>query len=277
MNDPQLLGSWEGITLWSAIVGYTLACVIAVYGAMFKKNPERTLLALLALSAILHTASLGLRWLRLGHIPVGSVFEMLSANVWGLSVALALAYWLLPRVRAAAVFGLPVIVLLMGWMLLVPAGDSALPATYKTVWLFIHIGFIKLFLGCAFIALALAAVILSRKIAWGLDRFSRLPNDISLGELSFRCLAMGWIFDSLGIVAGAIWAQDAWGRYWSWDQLEVWSLITWLTIGFSVHLRSAYKLSPRTGAYLVCAVWVIAFFTFFGIPFVSTGLHKGAV
>lgn len=277
MNPVIDLGVLEGITLWAAIVGFTIACILALFGAVLRKNPERTLLFFLAAAALLHTVSLGVRWVRLGHVPVGTVFEMLSANIWGLGLALALGYWLLPRVRAAAVFGLPIIVLLMGWMLMVPASDSVLPATYKTVWLFIHIGFIKLFLGCALIALAVSGVILARGLACGRDRFTRLPGDASLTELSFRFLALGWIFDSLGIIAGAIWAQDAWGRYWSWDQLEVWSLITWLTIGFAVHLRTAYRVTPRTGAYLVLTVWLIAFFTFFGVPFVSPSLHKGAI
>lgn len=277
MNDELPLVAWEAITLWTAVVGYTLACVLAIGGAVLKKAPERTILFFVASSALLHTVSLGVRWARLGHVPVGSVFEMLSANVWGLSFALAFGYWLFARVRPAAVFALPIIVLLMGWMLLVPTYDSVLPATYKTIWLFIHIGFIKLFLGAAFIALALSCVVLARRTRWGADRFARMPGDASIIELAYRFLAIGWIFDTLGIIAGAIWAQDAWGRYWSWDALEVWSLITWLTIGFAVHLRSSYKLSPVASALMIAAVWVAAFFTFFGVPFVSTSLHKGAI
>ncbi len=277
MNAMITLDVLEGVTLWTAIVGYTVACIVAVFGTVLKKSLERTQLLLLSTASILHTVALGTRWIRLDHVPVGTVFEMLSANIWGLGMALALGYWLLPRVRAATVFALPIIVLLMGWMLMVPATDSVLPATYKTVWLFIHIGFIKLFLGCAFIALAVSGVILTRQLAWGGARFARLPDDASLIELGFRFLAMGWIFDSLGIIAGAIWAQDAWGRYWSWDQLEVWSLITWLTIGFAVHFRTAYKISPIAGAWMVVVVWLVAFFTFFGVPFVSPSLHKGAI
>jgi ABC-type transport system involved in cytochrome c biogenesis permease subunit len=85
------------------------------------------------------------------------------------------------------------------------------------------------------------------------------------------------IFDTLGVVAGSIWAQDAWGQYWSWDKLEVWSLVTWLTISLTLHVRKPFKTTPQTNALLVIATWLIAFFTFFGIPFVSATLHKGAI
>lgn len=277
MNEAATLAVYEESTLWAGVVGYTLACVLAVIGTVLRKRPDRTVLAFLAAAVALHTFSIGARWVRLGHVPVGSVFEMLSANVWGLGLALALGYLLFPRVRPAAAFGLPLLVLLMGWMLMVPAHDSVLPASYKNVWLFIHIGFIKLFLGCAFIALVLSCVVLARKSAWGLDRFAKMPNDPSLIELGYRFMGIAWIFDTLGIIAGAIWAQDAWGRYWSWDPLEVWSLITWLTIGFAVHFRSSFRMSPLSAAWMVLAVWCAAFFTFFGVPFVSTALHQGAI
>jgi ABC-type transport system involved in cytochrome c biogenesis permease subunit len=90
-------------------------------------------------------------------------------------------------------------------------------------------------------------------------------------------MAIGFIFESLMLVAGAIWAQDAWGRYWAWDPLETWSFLTWLVLGIGLHARVTFKLSPRTGAILVISVFVIAFLTFFGMPFISTTPHKGAV
>lgn len=276
MSALSLL-QWEAVTLWTAVIGYALSCAAAIIGLAMKKRPEKTILGLMLLTVLVHTGSLGVRWARLDHVPVGSMFEMLSANVWGLMVALTVAYWRLPRVRPTAAFGLPIIVLLMGWMLLRQGGDTTLPRTYNTVWLFVHIGFIKLFLGCAFVALVQSLVVLARRTKFGGERLVRLPDDTTLIELSFRILAIAWIFDSLGIVAGAIWANDAWGRYWSWDPLETWSLMTWLSIGAAMHAKAAFKLRNLTAAALVVGVFVVAFLTFFGIPFVSTALHKGAI
>lgn len=265
----------EFTALWTAVVGNALACAIAMYALVFRKRPERTLLVLMVVSWSLHTGSIGLRWLRQGHFPVGNMFEMLSANVWGLMTAVLVGYWLLPRMRAFAALVLPIVVLIMGWMMFPPWSESAIPPSYRTVWLFVHIAFIKLFLGSALVALGLSGIVLLRKFNIGRDRFAGMPGDRSLDETAYRCMALALIFDTLGISAGAIWAHNAWGRYWSWDNLEVWSLITWLSIGLTLHLRATFKTSPQFNGYMIFATFMIAFFTFFGIPFVSTGLHQG--
>jgi ABC-type transport system involved in cytochrome c biogenesis permease subunit len=267
----------ESLSLWIALIGYSLICAIAIIGVVFRKRPERTLLALMTLSIALHTVAIGARWMRIEHIPVGNNFELLSGNVWGLMIAVTLGYWLLPRVRVFAALVMPVIIMLMAWMLLMAKDESSLPPTYDTIWLFIHIGFLKLFLGSAFVALGIAGIILLRAANIGRERFSKLPTDKSLDGTAYRCMALALIFDTLGVVAGAIWAQDAWGHYWSWDKLEVWSLVTWLSIGLMLHVRASFKTEPMTNALMIVATWLIAFFTFFGIPFVSTALHKGMV
>ena len=90
-------------------------------------------------------------------------------------------------------------------------------------------------------------------------------------------MILGFVFETLMLIAGAIWAQDAWGRYWGWDPLETWAFLTWLALAFFIHLRVTFKLRPRAGAYAIITVFVLAFLTFFGVPFVSTAPHKGAV
>ncbi|HYD94714.1 MAG TPA: cytochrome c biogenesis protein CcsA [Noviherbaspirillum sp.] len=267
----------ELLCFWTALTGYSVATAIALYALVFRKRPERTLLALMACAWLLHTGAIGARWERLGHLPFINIFEMLSANVWGLMAAVVIGYWLLPKLRHFAAVVLPVVMLVMAWMLLVPREASSLPPTYHTVWLFIHIAFIKLFLGAAFIALGLSVIVLLRTVGIGASRFASLPDNDSLDGTAYRCMALALIFDTLGIVAGSIWAQDAWGRYWSWDKLEVWSLVTWLSIGLTLHVRRPFRTLPHTNAVLIVATFVIAFFTFFGIPFVSKALHQGIV
>lgn len=268
---------FELLAFWAALVGYSVATAIAMWALVFAKRPERTLTALMLVSFLLHTAAIGARWVRLDHIPVNNMFEMLSANIWGLMAAVNIGYWLLPRMRAFAAIALPVVMLILAWMLVTQRGDSTFPPSYNTVWLFIHIGFIKLFLGCAFVALGISGIILLRSAGFGGERLARVPDDVALDRTAYRCMGLALIFDTLGIMAGAIWAQDAWGRYWSWDRLEIWSLLTWLSIGLTLHVRKPFNTTPRTNALLVVGTWLVAFFTFFGIPFVSTSLHKGMV
>jgi ABC-type transport system involved in cytochrome c biogenesis permease subunit len=267
----------ESLSLWIALIGYLAICVLAVMGVVLQKRPERTLLALMVLSLALHSLAIAARWIRIEQLPVGTRFELLSSNIWGLMLAITLGYWRLPKVRAFAAVLMPVVIMQMVWMQLMTTEASSLPPTYDTFWKYVHISFLKLFLGSAFVALGLAGIVLLRTANWGRARFAGLPGDKSLDGTAYQCMALALIFDTLGVVAGAIWAQDAWGRYWGWDTLEVWSLVTWLSIGLMLHVRASFKTSPVINALLIVVTWLIAFFTFFGIPFVSTAFHKGMV
>jgi cytochrome c-type biogenesis protein CcsB len=257
-------------------VVYVIAGSAAIFGVVFKKRPERSVLLLMLAGIVLHTISIALRWERLGHGPFVTMFEILSSNVWSMMLAFALAYWRLPAIRASAAVVMPILFMVMGWLLTSNPGEVHLPPTYHTIWLFIHIGFGKVFMGAVLVAVGLSGVILLRAAGKG-QRFERLPEDAHLGELTFRCMAVGFIFETLMLIAGAIWAQDAWGRYWNWDPLETWAFLTWLVLAFSLHLRLTYRLSPKAGAWLVLAVFVTAFLTFFGVPFISETPHQGAV
>lgn len=263
--------------LWMAVVAYVLSGSCAIVGVLLKKRPDRAVLALMVFGLVLHTASIALRWERLGHGPFVSMFEILSSNVWSLMLVFAGAYWRLPAVRPMAAVVMPILFIMMGWLMTVSPGETRLPPTYHTVWLFIHIGFAKVFMGFTLVSVGLSGIILSRSTNFGRERFQRLPESDRLSELSFRCLAIGFVFESLMLIAGAIWAQDAWGRYWDWDPLETWSFITWLLVAISLHARVAFQVSPRQGAWMIIAVFVTAFMTFFGVPFVTQSAHQGAV
>ncbi len=269
MNELQLL--------WAALVAYVIAGSAAIFAVVWRRRPERFVLITMLLGLSLHTASIVLRWQQLGHGPYITMFEILSSNIWSLMLAFAIAYWRLPAVRGAAAVVMPILFIMMGWLMMTSPAEGHLPSTYHTVWLFIHLGFGKVFLGATLVAVGLAGVILARASERGRRLFERLPTNERLDDLAYRCMALGFIFESLMLLAGAIWAQDAWGRYWAWDPLETWAFLTWLTLGIALHARVTYKLSPRIGALLVLGVFAVAFLTFFGVPFISTSAHKGAV
>ncbi|HGG59005.1 MAG TPA: hypothetical protein ENK26_03690 [Gammaproteobacteria bacterium] len=267
---------YETLILWLALIAYVLAGTLAIVGAVMGRRPARAVLLFLVVGLMLHTLSLGMRWQRIGHGPYVTMFEILSSNIWSLTLIFTLAYWRIRAIRPAAAVVMPLIFMMMAWMLLMHPGEGHLPSTYDTIWLYIHILMGKVFFGSVLVALALALVILIRRVA-GSGRFARMPNDRSLDELAYRFMALGFIFDSLMLVAGAIWAQDAWGRYWSWDPLETWAFLTWLMLGFAIHFRLTMEPSPRVSAVLVAMVFTLGFLTFFGIPFISMAPHKGMV
>ncbi len=267
----------EALLLWLAVGVYVAAGSLAIVGVVMGKRPERTVLGLLVLGLVLHGFSIGLRWERLGHGPYLTMFEILSSNIWSLLFIFSLAYWRFRPIRPIAAVVVPVVFIMMGWMLLLNRGPGHLPATYNTIWLAIHILFGKVFLGTVLVAVGMAGVILLRRAGVGVQRLSRLPDDRRLDDLAYRFMALGFIFETLMLIAGAIWAQNAWGRYWSWDPLETWSFITWVVLAFALHLRATLKPAPRRGAVLILTVFVLAFLTFFGVPFISKVPHQGAI
>jgi ABC-type transport system involved in cytochrome c biogenesis permease subunit len=263
--------------LWAAVVLYVGCGALALAAAVLGKRPERTVGALMVAGLALHTVSLTLRWVRLGHGPFLTMFEILASNVWSLTLVFAIAYWRIRALRPVAAVVMPILFLMMGWLLMSHPGEGHMPPTYNTTWLFIHVGFGKIFLGSVLVAVGISGVIVLRWGELSPRAFARLPADRQLEELAYRFMMMGLLFETLMLITGAIWAQDAWGRYWAWDPLETWAFITWLTLAVAIHLRAAVKPAPVIGATLVLGVFALAFLTFFGVPFVSTAPHQGAV
>ena len=265
----------EALLLWAALLGYVIAGVAAIFGVLLGRRPERGVLALLALGLALHTSSIAVRWVSVGHGPYTNLYEILSSNIWSMLLVFTLAYWRFPAVRPGAAVVMPIMFVLMGWMLVIGSAPGHLPPTYNTVWLYIHVGFAKIFSGALLVSVALAGIILLRRIAALRPRLAWLPADPGLDDLNFRFLALALVFHSLMRVAGAVWAQDAWGRYWAWDPLETWSFFIWLLLAFTIHLRVTFTPQPLANAGLVITIFVLAFLNFFGVPFVSEVPHRG--
>lgn len=267
----------ELLLLWIAIGTYVLCGTIAIFAVILGKRPERTVLGLLVVGLLLHGGSILLRWLRLDHGPYLTMFEILSSNVFSLLLFYAIAYWRYRPIRPTAAIIMPLMFVMMAWLVLSSPGEGHLPPTYDTTWLVIHILFGKVFLGSVLVAVGMAGIIMLRHFNIATEKLARLPENHRLDDLAYRFMALGLIFDTLMLIAGAIWAQDAWGRYWAWDPLETWSFLTWLTMAIALHLRVTYRPLPLRGAVMVMTVFVLAFLTFFGVPFISTAPHQGAV
>jgi ABC-type transport system involved in cytochrome c biogenesis permease subunit len=252
--------------LWSALLAYVAAGSTAIVAVALERRPERWILVLLLAGVSLHGASIAARWVAVGHGPFITLFEILSSNIFSLTLVFAIAYWRIPAVRPAAAFVAPVLFIMMGWLLVTHPGEGHFPPTYRTIWLYVHVALGKVFLGAVLVAVGLSGMILAR-----------LPRAEALEELAFRFMAIGFVFETLMLISGAIWAQDAWGRYWAWDPLETWAFLTWLSLAAFLHARIAFRVGPRASALMILAVFALAFLTFFGVPFVSTAPHKGAI
>ncbi len=225
----------------------------------------------LAAGLAVHSASIALRWERVDHGPFINLYEILSSNLWSLMLAYLLFLPWAAKHREAGKYVVPLLAMLMLWLLLTTPRDTYLPATYDTVWLYFHVVTGKVFLGLLMLSAAVSIAEARRRGAMPADN-----SDSAAASLAYRLLAFAFVFESMMLLFGAIWAQDAWGRYWAWDPLETWAFLTWLSVVFVLHWRLKYS-HRRWFAALVGACFVIAFLTFFGVPFVSTAPHKGMI
>jgi len=102
------------------------------------------------------------------------------------------------------------------------------------------------------------------------------PPARTLDELSYRAIAWGFPFLAVGIVSGAVWANYAWGTYWSWDPKETWSLITWFIYAAYLHARVTRGWRGKRAAYISIAGFLAVIFLYWGVSFVLPGLHAYA-
>ncbi len=271
--------------LWAGLFSYAVAMGLAVRGVWFidataqvrlYRRNEMLLLGAVVIGVVLLAIALGVRWERLGHGPFVNLFELLTSQLFSLGLIYAIIYWKVPAIRPSAVVVMALIWILGTWVLMLEPTDTTFPPTYHNNWLWAHVGFGKVFLTFCLVAAGLAGTILLRAI----PRFSGwLPelSDEMLDYMAWRFMILALIFDSLMLIAGAVWAQDAWGRYWSWDALETSSFMTWLSIGAGIHARLTYKIPIKIGALAILAIFGLAFMTYFGTPYYSEAAHKGVI
>lgn len=267
--------AFEARVLGFAVMGYLLAAALSAISTAFGTGRQRATFGLLAGALTLHTLAIGYRWVRLDHGPYVDMFEILSSNVWSLHLAAVVVFLSLPRLRPALAATLLLLAVLTVWMWLTPVKDTMAPVTYSTIWLPIHVTLGKFFLGLATPATGLALILLCRELA-GMP-FTSLPDTTALETAIYRLLLIAVVFQSLMLLAGAAWAQNAWARYWGWDPLESWAFITWTATLLFLHLRPRVAARPKFSAMFSILIFCLAFYTFFGVPFISTSPHKGAI
>ncbi len=273
MDNLHLL-KYEVIFHWGAVALYIVSTIFFAYSVSFKKTSVLKYGMFSALAGLVpHSIALGLRWNMAGHGPYMAKYEVLSSNAWVVILMFILVGWKIPRLRAAGIIVVPLSFLMMTFGLFANPELKKLPPALSGVWLVIHILFNKLAVGAILISLGSAVLYLLKKGNKDREFYRKLPSLEVLDEYSYKFIAFGFIFWSITIVAGSIWANEAWGRYWGWDPIETWSLITWLLYGLFLHLRYFFKLRGVKSVYMLIACFVVSVITIFFIPFIIETLH----
>lgn len=265
----------EQVCLLIAIVAYSLAAIAAWAAVLTRRRLDSIVTIATSLAVAACLLSIALRWQQTGNGPFLTLYEVLLSNLFSLGFIFIVIYITVPRARPASLLVLPLLSLLGWWTFDADPAPLVLPATYDTALLWIHVGVGKVFLGMNLVAVGLAGLIFLRQLNRNLFPVNAVSADDELDELAWRFMAVAFVFHSLMLIAGAVWAQDAWGRFWAWDSLETWAFITWLVMALSLHARITYRMPRWSGSLLIFSVFILAFLTFFGVPFTSVGPHKG--
>nr|YP_009462480.1 cytochrome c biogenesis protein [Syringa vulgaris]AUT85331.1 cytochrome c biogenesis protein [Syringa vulgaris] len=91
---------------------------------------------------------------------------------------------------------------------------------------------------------------------------------------SYRVISLGFLFLTIGILSGAVWANEAWGSYWSWDPKETWAFITWIVFAIYLHIRTNIKWKGINSAIVASIGFLIIWICYFGVNLLGIGLHS---
>ncbi len=230
-----------------------------------------------------HLGALVTRGVAADRAPWGNMYEfVMTATLVGVSAWLVvLAKW--RNLRHLGLFVTLVASILLaiaGMTLYVPVGP--LVPALQSYWLVIHVGAASIASGIFLVGFVAAAMHLIRlghdqgKQNFPYSLGERLPQADALERVTFRVHAFAFPIWTFGVIAGAIWAEAAWGRYWNWDPKEVWSFIAWVVYACYLHARSTPSVSRRITSWIAVAGWVTMLVNLFGVNLVASGLHSYA-
>jgi len=215
------------------------------------------------------SAALVFRSFATGHGPFANMYEFSIAFAWG---ALLVNGYFLRRYRqwAVSVIVLPLALALLLYSTTVSSEvEPLVPALQNNLLLTVHVATAMIAYGAFAFGFAAAFLYLLQSD----DRRRLLPKRELLDDISYRATLVGFPFLTLTIVLGAIWADIAWGKYWSWDPKESASLVTWIVCCAYLHTRSTRGWRGRRAALMLMLVFVATLFTFYGNLFFG-GLHS---
>ena len=226
---------------------------------------------------VLHAGLIVYRSLVFRSFAVSNLYESLNFFAWIIILVYVISEYR-QRQGADGVFVLPLVVLLVAFAAVLNSKIRPLPPVLQSPWMAVHVTLCFLSYACFTLALVFAVMYLwqekelkSRKID---TFFFRLPPLEFLDRLGYRTIVFGFIFLSLGIVTGSVWAQQAWGTFWSWDPKETWSLVMWLLYLVYLHCRLMSGWRGKKSAYLAIIGFGVMLFTYIGVSFLLPGIHS---
>ena len=282
-----------------------IALPISFWSVASNRNSSASTL-LIATTNLFLTSQLILRWWQSGHFPISNLYESLCFLTWGCTLTQLFAEraWRSPVVSAVST---PVTLLCIGFAsFALPENlqsSSPLVPALRSSWLIMHVSVIM----CSYAALLIGSILsfavffvdLNKEInirnssigSGGFRQSSdiflnnknenlkiiqpiNMTNAEQLDSLSYRAITAGFLLLTVGLISGAVWANEAWGSWWSWDPKETWALICWLVYAAYLHTRLTKGWQGKKPAMVAIAGFFVIIVCYIGVNLLGIGLHS---
>lgn len=260
------------------------------------------------------TGLLVTRWIFLGHLPLSDLYESLIFLSWGFSIIHMIPYFKKQQTHLSAITAPSVIFTqgftTSGFLNEMHQSAILVPAL-QSHWLMMHVsmmvlGYAALLCG-SLLSLALLIITFRKFIRIFSKSNNLLTESFSFGEIqyvnernnvlqntslissqnyyryqliqqldrwSYRIISLGFILLTIGILSGAVWANEAWGSYWNWDPKETWAFITWTIFAIYLHIRTNKNYETENSAIVASMGFLIIWICYFGVNLLGIGLHS---
>ena len=292
---------YDPVAFLGLLVFYILLINLPIsLNALFRKKSSFLVSLLTIMVNFMIALQLIFRWSFSGHFPISNLYESLYFLSW----AITMGQLLIEREYQSPVIpsiAIPIELFAVAFASFVLPEDlkssSNLVPALRSSWLIMHVSVVMLSYAALIIGSLLSASILFidknqplqiRSSSIGIGGY-KVSNNISfnnkvgsdefshseeLDTLSYRSILIGFVLLTLGLISGAVWANEAWGTWWSWDPKETWAFISWLFYAAYLHMRISKGWQGRRPALLATMGFLVVLVCYLGVNFLGIGLHS---
>ena len=262
------------ILFFAAVIAYFAAMMMQTVGAvMGKKKLTGAARAVFAAAFAAHTVFTIWRGIAAGRVPLANQFEFASGFAWSAAI-MGLVLYVKLRQEWIMTVSMPVAFLVLSYAAFQPMEIKELMPALRSTWFVLHIGSATFSYASFAIAGGLGAYYLAQLKKGCAENETRMKQT---DYMCYRLISLGFLLLTVVILSGAIWAEQAWSRWWSWDPKETWALITWILYAIYLHQRMRLKWQGKRMAWFAVIAVFCVLFTFAGVNKILPGLHSYAV
>lgn len=224
---------------------------------------------------------LGVRWLEFGYFPLSNLYESLLFLNWGLlSILLIVETKTKTQIIGATL--VPIILFIIIFATIILPKEMQIPSplvpSLQSNWLMMHVSMMMVSYSILILGslIAILFLMISKNNSSQIFKIAKNNDNLllNLDNWSYRTISFGFPCLTIGIISGAVWANEAWGSYWSWDPKETWALITWIIFACYIHARLSNGWTGQKAAFLAAFGFFVVWICYLGTNFLGQGLHS---